>query len=173
MLWRWHAIETLLRREHLPSLGAEVGVKEGRFIGHMLEVFPKLTMYAIDPWEQQPGGNEDYLEWDFNDIYQGYKKRTELYADRVLEIREYSNTAVNKVEDFSLDFVFIDAQHDYDSVKEDIELWYPKVKPGGLFAGHDYNKTKFSGVVQAVDEFFIPFGGKPQLAADTVWYGWI
>ena len=40
--------------------------------------------------------------------------------------------------DGTLDFVFIDAAHDYDSVVKDLAAWWPKLKPGGIFAGHDY-----------------------------------
>ena len=46
--------------------------------------------------------------------------------------------AAKKVADGSLDFVYIDARRDYDSVKEDLNAWFRKVKPGGIFAGHDY-----------------------------------
>jgi predicted O-methyltransferase YrrM len=54
--------------------------------------------------------------------------------------------------DRSLDFVFIDGSHEYEDVKEDIYHWYPKVKKGGIIAGHDY--TTYAGVKEAVDEFF-------------------
>lgn len=59
--------------------------------------------------------------------------------------------------DESLDFIFIDADHSYESVKEDIVAWYPKLKPGGVLSGHDYRSNHFPGVSLAVDEFF---GGK-------------
>jgi hypothetical protein len=56
----------------------------------------------------------------------------------------------------SLDFVYIDASHDYESVKQDLACWWPKVKFGGMFAGHDYFEhyeyVKF-GIIEAVDEF--------------------
>lgn len=56
-------------------------------------------------------------------------------------------------EDESLDFVFIDAGHSYEDVSLDLKLWYPKVKKGGVFAGHDY--PAWEGVKIAVDEFFV------------------
>jgi hypothetical protein len=49
--------------------------------------------------------------------------------------------------------VYIDAAHDYDTVKRDLETWSKKVKSGGFICGHDYNSNSWPGVVQAVDEF--------------------
>jgi len=161
--WRWQVIEQLLKTKN-PLLGAEIGVKEGRFIAHMLQNYPNLKMYAVDPWESQPEGNETYKEWNFNNIYKEYQQKVKPYADRCTELKMYSEKAADLVEDNSLDFVFIDAQHDYDSVKRDISLWQPKVKTGGILSGHDYN-PKFPGVVKAVNELFTPETG-----ANDVWY---
>ena len=62
------------------------------------------------------------------------------------------------IPDHSLDFAYVDARHDYASVLEDLEAWFPKVKPGGILAGHDYADIEFGknvfGVKSAVDEFF-------------------
>ena len=68
-------------------------------------------------------------------------------------------------EDNSLDFVLIDAAHDYENVKEDIKHWFPKVKKGGVMAGDDYHYT-WPGVVKAADE---AFGNKIQVVGST-WY---
>lgn len=54
--------------------------------------------------------------------------------------------------DNSIDFIYIDALHDYESVKKDLHGWYPKVKKGGILSGHDYTPTH-QGVINAVDEF--------------------
>ena len=68
-------------------------------------------------------------------------------------IRGGSSESARFFEDGSVDFVFIDADHVYDRVKEDILAWLPKVKPGGIIAGHDYNAAH-PGVLQAVPEIF-------------------
>ena len=60
------------------------------------------------------------------------------YEDRGIMIRATSEVVADMFERESLDFVYIDANHSYDYVKEDIELWYPKVKSGGYLLGHDY-----------------------------------
>jgi predicted O-methyltransferase YrrM len=72
--------------------------------------------------------------------------------DNILKIIDKpSLTASNLYEKRSLDFVFIDAGHSYEEVKKDIQAWLPKVKKGGVLAGHDYSKS-FPGVVKAVRE---------------------
>ena len=148
-----------------PTLGAEIGVRGGVTISHLLKTFTELVMYAVDPWEHQPGALEDYTKWDFDDIYKKYQDRVFGCEDRIIELKEYSVSASSNVADGSLDFVFIDAQHDYKSVRQDIIAWMPKVKKGGIVSGHDYQR-KFSGVMQAVDEL-LP-GRKTGL--ETCWY---
>jgi hypothetical protein len=71
--------------------------------------------------------------------------------------------AVSRFGDHSLDFVFIDASHEYEDVKADIIAWIPKIKPGGVLAGHDYYIDDFDyypGVKQAVNEEFSEFEAK-------------
>ena len=72
-------------------------------------------------------------------------------------MRMTSEEAVKHFGDHSLDFVFIDANHSYEAVRGDIRFWWPKVKPGGICAGHDYLDGEIAegtfGVKKAVDEF--------------------
>ena len=70
-------------------------------------------------------------------------------ADMINVIQSDSAEAASHFDDESLDGVFIDAAHDYDSVVKDVAAWFPKVKPGGIFAGHDY---PWHEVKRAVDE---------------------
>jgi len=65
--------------------------------------------------------------------------------------------AVKHFKDRSLDFVFVDAGHSYEEVKGDILSWYPKIKVGGVIAGHDYKMEDHPGVCKAVDELINPF----------------
>lgn len=66
--------------------------------------------------------------------------------------KETSENYAKRVEDKSLDVVYIDGNHSYTSVVEDLSLWYPKIKNNGFICGHDYSK-RFDGVVKAVNEF--------------------
>jgi len=72
------------------------------------------------------------------------------YKDKIVFIKKLSEDAVNDVPE--LDFCYIDANHSYDYVKKDIELYYPKIKQGGFIGGHDFHISAL-GVVRAVLEF--------------------
>ena len=64
-----------------------------------------------------------------------------------------------------MDIVFLDADHKYKSVKEDIEAWYPKVRKGGILSGHDFRYTEW-GVIKAVTEKW----SDPLVSSDFVWF---
>jgi hypothetical protein len=89
------------------------------------------------------------------------------YGDRISLIITDSVNASRLFGDASVDWVHLDARHDYASVKADIQAWLPKIKPGGWLSGDDYNELKWPGVVQAVGEL-LP-GAKPWSTEQWRW----
>ncbi len=73
----------------------------------------------------------------------------EEYKDKITWIRKMSADAAEDIEDDSLDFVYIDANHRFDYVLQDIRTWFPKVKPGRVISGHDYNYHEVAAAVEA------------------------
>jgi predicted O-methyltransferase YrrM len=73
--------------------------------------------------------------------------------DVIKDIKGNTWEASSRFENGSVDFVFIDADHNYESVKKDILSWLPKMREGGIMSGHDYHNNT-CGVKQAVDELF-------------------
>jgi predicted O-methyltransferase YrrM len=135
---------------------AEVGVWKGHSISYLANRNPKSEIYAIDLFEDSDISKIDNkLQIHVDNIYQIYNKNLELSNTRniIKDIKSCSWDAAFLFEDNYFDFVFIDADHEYDSVKKDIEAWFPKVKKGGILAGHDYGYPKWPGVKIAVDEF--------------------
>jgi hypothetical protein len=78
---------------------------------------------------------------------------TNMGTRKFKDIKSLSHESSTQFNDESCDVVFIDMEHTYNAVKNDIELWLPKVKVGGYLAGHDYVKG-WGGVIKAVDEKF-------------------
>ena len=165
---RWTFVAKLLDNPHL---GAELGVKGGRFTGHILAAHKNLHLITVDLWSARPEAEahedgETYDDWDFDTIRAEFDRRTAPFADRLTVMRMSTLEAAPKVEDESLDFVFIDAEHSYEAVTADIKAWEPKVKPGGWVMGHDYS-DRFQGLKRAVDEQFA--SSDVIVGGDTVW----
>lgn len=120
------------------SKGVEIGVYRGDFSKELLENWDG-TLYMVDVW--RPLGDEyiDSSNHKFHsNLIEEVFKNIDGYEDRGVVIRATSKIASEIFQNESLDFIYIDANHAYDFVKEDIQLWYPKLKKGGLFCGHDY-----------------------------------
>jgi len=124
-----------------------------------------MHMTAVDLWQSYPD-KSDHFEWrDHEQFYNHFKDVVDQhFADRVTIKRMDTVEASKDFADESVDFVFVDADHTYEGCKRDIQAWWPKVKKGGLMAGHDYN-VKWPGVVIAVDELF----PRTSKFSDSVW----
>ena len=84
--------------------------------------------------------------------------------DVVKDIKKNSWEAANEFRDESVDFIFIDADHKYESVVKDIQAWLPKLKVGGVMSGHDFTQPT-AGVKRAVQELLPEF----KLGTDEIW----
>lgn len=118
--------------------GVEIGVFKGQFSKQLLDNWGG-TLYMVDPW--RPLGDE-YIDAsnhkNHTDAYERAMESIRGLEDRAFMLRGLGELIVDIFEDESLDFVYIDGNHAYDYVKQDLEKWWPKVKPGGLVMGHDY-----------------------------------
>ena len=155
----------LLRRLPKNSIGIEIGVYEGDFSAQILKVVNPRKLYLVDPWEAQGGemkdswfgtektGGQSAMDARFDEVAARFK--SEIGSGIVELVRNYSDAAVSKFEDDSVDWVYIDGNHLYEYVKKDLELYFSKMKEGGLMTGDDYNDGGWwkDGVKKAVDEF--------------------
>lgn len=137
--------------------GVELGVSTGRFTCFLCAHNPQLHMTAVDLWAPQPEkpGLQGYLtfkDWNHEQSYRNFSKLTSEHFPGRVDIKRMDTVeAASHVEDKSLDFVFVDADHSYEACKKDIQAWLPKVKPGGIMTGHDLD---WPTVRQAVEEIF-------------------
>ncbi len=168
--------ENLQARSYTETLwGVEVGVWRGHTSVALLTELPGLILYAVDPWENgddnptMPKSKQELL-----DAHNEFLELTKPFKGRVVPNAMTSQKASKGFESGFMDFVFIDGVHTYEQVRQDIELWYPKVQKGGLLCGHDYNgvgdrKGRF-GVKKAVDEWASLYGYVVNEARGSIWW---
>lgn len=116
--------------------GAEIGVEEGLYSEELCRRNPGLELCCVDAWTMYPGYRENFGKARIDAYYRTAVKRLANYNCCI--VRDFSMDAVKQVELASLDFVYIDANHEYRAVVDDIAEWGARVRPGGIVAGHDY-----------------------------------
>lgn len=135
--------------------GAEIGVERGVFSETICQNPKVKKLYAIDAWEAYRGYRDHTRQKKLDGFYEIAKKRLTLYRCKI--VRKFSLDAAPDFPDKSLDFVYIDANHDYRHVFEDLTIWSKKVKKGGVISGHDYIRRKgqarYYAVIPAVNDF--------------------
>jgi len=120
-------IPLYLNENGLIGTGAEIGVSRGRHAHRILKTWNGKMLLLVDAWRKYPEKQDET------------RKRLKIYKDRCKVIHKPSIEAAKEISNESLDFCFIDVGHSYEAVKEDINAWWPKMRKGGLFCGHDYS----------------------------------
>lgn len=124
--------------------GAEVGVSAGLFSKQICARNPAMHLLCVDNWAAYPAVPPDssgQTQEEMDAIYERARARLEPFNTTLL--RQSSVEAASQVEDASLDFVYVDASHLLPDVIADIAAWAPKVRRGGIVAGHDFTHTRF------------------------------
>jgi len=151
------------------AIFVEIGVWKGKSAIYIAEKIKEsgknIKFWAIDIF------NGSGYEYD-KDVLEGtllkkYYINIEPVKDFIQTLAGDSKELHEKFENESIDFLFLDADHEYKAVKEDLRLWFPKIKKGGIMAGHDYNEP--CGVKQAVDEYFL-FGAQQYMGGCWIFY---
>lgn len=129
------------------KIGVEVGVRDGKYSEILCKSILDIKLSCVDPWDAYYHFDKEYGKKNYDEA----KKRLSPYGANL--IKALSIDGVKSFEDDSLDFVYIDGDHRFNFVMLDLILWWNKVRPGGIIAGHDYYRFRNGGVVQAVDVF--------------------
>jgi len=176
---RWQVLVELLHELRERRGGGELQVVEiGVFAGHLshflLRDCPFIKLLGIDPYVGSDGtfpGNfsktldADVALYKAASVMESYGERGQLWPTT-------SEVATAEIQDGSVDAVFVDGCHLYDCVRQDLELWLPKMRRGVpvLVSGHDFS-PQWPGVVRAVHEQRVN-GGEVYLASDWMWWWW-
>lgn len=142
---------------------AEIGVESGRYAHDLLSVNPGLHLYLVDAWQSYGDYRQhvsvERTEWMLT------RTRERLKGFHYTIVRKFSVEAAAQIQNGSLDAVYIDANHAYEYVVQDIAAWLPKVRSGGIIAGHDYAHGALSGmpcgVIEAVNGWTQAYHVKP------------
>ena len=141
----------------------EIGIWKGDTLEHVAKECPSLKkIFGIDPLKKKFNDIKEFSytcsmneplksDKELDKIYEFLLNRFKKYGDKLTILRTTSEKAAENFDKESLDLVFIDGIHLYDYVKQDIKLWFPKIKKGGILMGHDYG-SGFPGVAKAVNE---------------------
>lgn len=125
------------------QVGAEIGVYKGEFTEKLCQT--GLKIYGIDPWMAYYGYDDKKVEFqkrqDF--LYEHTQRTLKPYPNCTL-VRKTSMDALKDFPDGSLDFVYIDGNHNFKYIAEDLCEWTKKVKKGGVVSGHDYSPRGLS-----------------------------
>jgi len=139
MKQRWEILANLTNKNNYEII-CEVGVNSGINSANWISLCPQIKKaYLIDK--------------DPNDVFSlgEFKDRK---IEHKIQYWTVGSEEGSKLTPNNLDIVFIDADHSYDAVRKDIDLWLPKIREGGILAGHDYIDYIEYGVKKAVDEYF-------------------
>jgi FkbM family methyltransferase len=174
-------LPVLLNERGLFGCGVEVGVQEALFSEHILTHWHGAHLVSVDPWRADEAATyvdiANVPQEEHDRRFECTLTRLAPFGSRSTVWRMTSLEASEHILHHALDFVYLDARHDFDSVMEDLEAWFDKVRPGGIIAGHDYLDGHFPagvfGVRSAVDTFFAAHGiaVHPTLL-DEPWISW-
>jgi len=135
---------------------------ESSFVWASSGIFKEII--CVDPYEGKTDNKNEYFDEDWSVIKRDFWTNTR-YFNNINLVQDFSYNIIDNYPNNYFDFIYIDASHEYDDVKRDIEISLPKIKNGGLIGGHDYQK-EWPGVIKAVNEVI----GTPDLTfEDESW----
>jgi hypothetical protein len=154
-------------------LGVEIGVAQGHSALALLEHGVRF-LWLVDPWAAYSAYPESNPTPGYYDgVYKEAMDRLSPHAGKHAHLRMASAEAAQYIP-APVDFVWIDGNHTYEFVRDDIEAYWPKIKPGGILCGHDYcNAPPTCEVKRAVDEFAARLGQYPLVLFPDVSSCWL
>jgi hypothetical protein len=131
---------SLLNQHGLTGIGCEIGVAYGGFSETILQQWDGELLFCVDPW--RTFSKEEYCDptgdHNMDRMFVSATKRLSRFQGKACLLRKTSDDASRMFADSSMDFVYVDGNHHQPQIGRDLANWWPKVKPGGIFCGHDF-----------------------------------
>ena len=128
------------------KVGVEVGVMHGRYSEALLKQWPGF-LHLIDPWVAYPEYTDKNQEHNYN--FNMAMERLKPLEERFRVWREFnSDDVADKIG--MVDFTYLDGNHAFRYALEDMQIWWPRIRPGGIMAGHDLWHLEWPDVTEAV-----------------------
>lgn len=167
----------LLNRLKLLGNGLEVGVQAGHFSRVIRSTWKGELLHLVDRWRHESGYNDVANVENDRQLENYFSVIRQFAADNSVVIHKMESlTAAAQFPDGYFDWIYLDADHSYRGCREDLEAWYPKLKTGGLFAGHDFIDGLLPagdfGVKSAVEEFISDKDVRLYLTNEREWRSW-
>lgn len=150
-------------------------IEIGSYMGESTMMFASSKLFkeihTIEPFKNVGGNIEGFNkknDYNWDTIYNEFLINTRFFNNIIL-YKDFSYNVADKFEDKSMDFIYIDGDHSYDQVKQDLEMYLPKLKDNGIIGGHDYrkwNKFKVDNTIRAIDEIV---GEPDKVFIDSSW----
>lgn len=149
LLNRYKVLEKMKKN----AVVAEIGVDEGKFSKRIHDVTRPAKFHLIDMW-----GTDRFHDGKFEAVKSYFEEEIDKGA---VEIHKtMSTTAAQEFKEEYFDWIYIDTDHSYETTRDELQLYAPKMKPGGIMGGHDYRMGNWVsmyryGVIEAVHEFCV------------------
>jgi hypothetical protein len=153
-----YAVDNFTDDSHFVEVGSWKGRSASFMAVEIINSGKNIKFDCIDTWDGSIEHTAEDSDWvtkfkkDKDFLYSSFLKNTQPVSDVINPIRKRSHDAVMSYKNRSLDFIFLDGSHAYKDILLDLQLFYPKLKRGGIIGGHDY--ANFRDVKLAVHEFF-------------------
>lgn len=143
--------------------GVEIGTDQGEYAEVLVKSIPGVELFCVDPWLAHA-----YDQGEQPESFEGQEYFDKRYEETRARLRDFNASIIRKTSmdvvhtfpDNSLDFVYIDGNHDFLNVTQDIHHWFKKVRPGGILSGHDYVRypsKKFNHVQKVVNAYMTAY----------------
>lgn len=164
-------VERFDDNSHFVEIGSFKGGSAAFMAVEIINSGKKIKFDCIDLWNDywDEGSKELKNYIVYTNMYDTFLNNIKPVRHIINPIRSDSHSAASLYCDNSLDFIYIDANHYYDYIKKDLQLWYPKIKKGGLLAGHDFVNNTACQVRQAVEEFCLTYKLNVNIEEGSSW----